>query len=138
VYDNGIGQALGVRAFAVGHDEKNGDEHASHDTTVCARCVRDPRPFLISLFIFVAWIVAATGWVRVLAVVWLIYPVFVLHRDAEERQGPLTRVHWRTLAHGSPLYPEQIGLALVLRGEHTPLDGRYERATDLDRQRQPA
>jgi energy-coupling factor transporter transmembrane protein EcfT len=49
--------------------------------------VRDPRPFLISLFIFVAWIVAATGWVRVLAVVWLIYPVFVLRRIVTRRNA---------------------------------------------------
>jgi energy-coupling factor transporter transmembrane protein EcfT len=48
--------------------------------------VRDPRPFLISLFIFVAWIVAATGWVRLLAVVWLIYPVFVIERARRRKR----------------------------------------------------
>jgi hypothetical protein len=42
--------------------------------------VRDTRPLFISLFIFVAWIVAATGWVRLVAVIWLIYPAFVLTR----------------------------------------------------------
>jgi energy-coupling factor transporter transmembrane protein EcfT len=49
--------------------------------------VRDPRPFVISLFIFVAWIVAATGWVRMLAVVWLIYPAFVLRRIVVRRNA---------------------------------------------------
>jgi len=42
--------------------------------------VSDPRLFLISLFVFVAWIVAATGWVQVIAVVWLVYPAFVVRR----------------------------------------------------------
>jgi hypothetical protein len=51
------------------------------------RRVRDPRPFLISLFIFVAWIVAATGWVRVLAVIWLVYPALVLRRVLVRRRA---------------------------------------------------
>jgi hypothetical protein len=39
----------------------------------------DMKLGLICLFVFVAWLVAATGWVRGLAVVWLVHPaVFVL------------------------------------------------------------
>jgi hypothetical protein len=33
---------------------------------------------LISLVVFAAWVVAATGWVRALAVVWLIYPAMFM------------------------------------------------------------
>lgn len=35
---------------------------------------------LISFFVFVAWVIAATGWVRALAVVWLIYPAMFIRR----------------------------------------------------------
>jgi hypothetical protein len=35
------------------------------------------RLSLISLFVFAAWLVSARGWVRAVAVVWLIYPVTV-------------------------------------------------------------
>jgi energy-coupling factor transporter transmembrane protein EcfT len=35
------------------------------------------RGVLISLFVFVAWAVVATGWVRLLAILWLVYPVVV-------------------------------------------------------------
>jgi hypothetical protein len=75
--------------------------------------VRDPRPFLFSFFFFVAWIVAATGWVRFLAVVWLVYPAYAvvrMHRrratvnpgldalDAEQRQERRDRVReWSSL-----------------------------------------
>lgn len=39
----------------------------------------DMKLGLICLFVFVAWLIAATSWVRGLAVVWLVYPaVFVL------------------------------------------------------------
>jgi hypothetical protein len=38
------------------------------------------RVCAISLIVFVAWMVAATGWVRALAVVWLIYPAFCIGR----------------------------------------------------------
>lgn len=49
--------------------------------------MRDPRPFLISFFLFVAWIVAATGWVRFLAAVWLIYPTFAVARMRYRRRN---------------------------------------------------
>ena len=49
--------------------------------------MRDPRPFLISLFLFVAWIVAATGWVRFLAMVWLVYPAFAVARMHRRRRN---------------------------------------------------
>jgi hypothetical protein len=39
----------------------------------------------ISLFVFVAWLIAATGWVRVLAVVWLAYPAFLAWRSVGRR-----------------------------------------------------
>jgi hypothetical protein len=44
------------------------------------RGIGDPRSFLVSLFVFVAWIVAATGWVRALAAIWLVYPAVVAWR----------------------------------------------------------
>jgi hypothetical protein len=37
----------------------------------------------VSLFIFVAWLIAATGWVRVLAFVWLGYPAFLVWRSVQ-------------------------------------------------------
>jgi hypothetical protein len=40
--------------------------------------MRDPKLFLWSLFICVAWLVAATDWVRLLAVIWPIYPAYVI------------------------------------------------------------
>ena len=47
---------------------------------------------LLSLTLFVAWIAAAEGWVRVVALVWAIYPVLTLWwllRDLRaSRRGP--------------------------------------------------
>ena len=40
----------------------------------------DLRLGLISFFVFVAWVIAATGWVRALALVWLIYPAMFIRR----------------------------------------------------------
>ncbi len=40
----------------------------------------DLKVGLISLVVFVAWVVAATGWVRALALVWLIYPAMFIQR----------------------------------------------------------
>jgi energy-coupling factor transporter transmembrane protein EcfT len=48
--------------------------------------VRDPRAFLISVFLFVAWIVAATGWVRFVAVIWLACPAFAVARVHRRRR----------------------------------------------------
>lgn len=41
----------------------------------------------ISAFIFVAWIVAAQGWLRAVAVVWLIYPAYVAWHLVRDRPG---------------------------------------------------
>jgi len=41
------------------------------------RAIGDPKPLFISLLVFVAWIVAATGWVRALAAIWLVNPAVV-------------------------------------------------------------
>jgi hypothetical protein len=43
--------------------------------------VRDPKLLLLSLVVFVAWVVAATGWVRLLAAIWLLYPLAVICRS---------------------------------------------------------
>jgi hypothetical protein len=56
---------------------------------------------LISLCVFVAWLVAATGWVRGLAVVWLIYPAVVAARMVRRRSAEAVGRHygrWRTAA----------------------------------------
>jgi hypothetical protein len=42
---------------------------------------------LISLLVFVAWLVAATGWVRALAVVWLVYPAVLSFRVVRRRSA---------------------------------------------------
>jgi hypothetical protein len=42
---------------------------------------------LISLVVFVAWLVAATGWVRALAVVWLVYPAVFSLRMVRRRSA---------------------------------------------------
>ena len=45
----------------------------------------DVKLGLICLFVFVAWLVAAEGWVRALAIVWLIYPVVFALRVVRRR-----------------------------------------------------
>ena len=40
----------------------------------------DLKLSLISFFVFVAWVVAATGWVRAVGVVWLLYPAMFVWR----------------------------------------------------------
>jgi hypothetical protein len=49
---------------------------------------------LISLCVFVAWLVAATGWVRGLAVVWLIYPAVVAARMVRRRSAEAVGRHY--------------------------------------------
>jgi hypothetical protein len=39
----------------------------------------------ISLIIFAAWLVAAEGWVRLLAILWLIYPATLAIRTGRRR-----------------------------------------------------
>jgi len=39
-----------------------------------------------SLFVFVAWLLAADGWLRLVAFIWLAYPVFVLTRFVRRRR----------------------------------------------------
>jgi len=46
----------------------------------------DVKLGLISLFVFVAWVIAATGWVRALAVVWLVYPAMFIRRTVRSSQ----------------------------------------------------
>jgi hypothetical protein len=46
----------------------------------------DIRLFAWSIFLFVAWLVAAHGWVRPIAIVWLAYPAFVLARFLRRRR----------------------------------------------------
>lgn len=43
------------------------------------------RVVLVCLFVFVAWLVAATGWVRLLAILWLVYPALVAWRLTHSR-----------------------------------------------------
>jgi hypothetical protein len=45
----------------------------------------DVKLSLITFFVFLAWLVAATGWVRVLAVVWLLYPALFAWHTARHR-----------------------------------------------------
>jgi hypothetical protein len=45
----------------------------------------DAKLSLISLFVFVAWVVAAPGWVRALAVVRLFYPAMFAWHTARRR-----------------------------------------------------
>jgi hypothetical protein len=40
----------------------------------------------LSLLVFLAWLIAATGWVRRLAVIWLAYPLIVVLRSARRRR----------------------------------------------------
>jgi hypothetical protein len=49
------------------------------------RAFGDPWPLFWSVFLFVAWLIAATGWVRWIAVIWLIYPAFVAWRVVGRR-----------------------------------------------------
>jgi hypothetical protein len=49
-------------------------------TSVSAPTFNEIKGGLLSLFVFVAWLVAATGWVRALAVIWLAYPAFLAWR----------------------------------------------------------
>jgi hypothetical protein len=44
------------------------------------RSVGDIRLALISLIIFVAWLVAAQGWIELVSLVWLAYPALVTTR----------------------------------------------------------
>ena len=45
----------------------------------------DLKLTVLSLFVFVAWLVAATGWVRALAILWLIYPAAFAWRIVRRR-----------------------------------------------------
>jgi hypothetical protein len=40
----------------------------------------------ISLIVFVAWLGTSNGWVRVVAVVWLVYPAIVAWRVVKARR----------------------------------------------------
>ena len=42
--------------------------------------MRDPRLFVISLIIFIAWVSAARGWVLLAALIWLVYPAVACYR----------------------------------------------------------
>jgi hypothetical protein len=42
---------------------------------------------LICVLVFAAWLVAATGWVRALAVVWLVYPAVLTLRMVRRRSA---------------------------------------------------
>jgi hypothetical protein len=43
------------------------------------------RLFIACLFLFVAWLVAANGWVKAFAVLWLVYPTWFVARRLSRR-----------------------------------------------------
>src|SRR5947207_697913 len=45
------------------------------------------RGHLISVFMFVAWLVAARGWLVLLAPIWLAYPAWIAYRLARPKDG---------------------------------------------------
>jgi hypothetical protein len=47
----------------------------------------DLKLSLISFLVFLAWVVAATGWVRAVGVVWLLYPATFAWRTVRRRSA---------------------------------------------------
>jgi hypothetical protein len=56
------------------------------------RSAGDIRLALISLIIFVAWLVAGHGWIELLSLVWLAYPALVTTRLVRSRRNRVNGV----------------------------------------------